>query len=455
MIINCSGCGKRYRIDSERIKSKAFTFKCKACYKVNRIEKVNPAENQQGFRRDENTSPIMPQHNAKPIESKPGNFSDNIKKDKLTKFPISRPKSRHRGLGITAKVTGIMLMISIIPLIILWTSSYQRINTQLHYDTETLMIETASGLARQINEWVDKNVRIIYTLSKMPAMISMDPKRQTPFLKIVQEAYPWMYLVFTVGPDGMNVARNDDKPLKDYKDRIYVQGALSGNQLTWQTIISRTNNKPAIVFSTPIRSQDRILGVMATGVNLYQISGQISSWRKGQSGYAFLLDETYKVVAHQNEDYVQKQEIFENNPLIRAYNRGERGLIHFNNAEGIPSVGVVTQTDQGWLLAIQQKESEAFAILKKERQFAYTLLAITVFLVGLIAWISGRGITIPIKKITQAADRISVGEFDVALDTNKKDEIGELATSVIRMKECIRLSLNRLQNRRISRPQQR
>jgi methyl-accepting chemotaxis protein len=192
------------------------------------------------------------------------------------------------------------------------------------------------------------------------------------------------------------------------------------------------------------------VGVMAVGVNLYQISGQISSWRKGLSGNAFLLDETYKVVAHQVDDYVQKQEIFEDDPLVREYNRGARGLIHFNDVEGIPHVGVVTQTDQGWLLAIQQKESEAFAILTKEKQFAYILLTLTTIFVGIIAWFSGRTITIPIKKITQAADRISVGEFDVALDTKKNDEIGELVTSVIRMKECIRLSLNRLQNRRVS-----
>jgi methyl-accepting chemotaxis protein len=424
---------------------------------LNQIENANFSDKKPNDRSVEIFSPAIIPSVPQPLLSKEPTLSMDTsskvftdRRDNIAKVPLVRPKVKKRIFGITAKVTSIMLMISIIPLFILWTSSYQRLNTQLHNDTETLMIETARGLAKQINEWVDKNVRIIYTLSNMPDIISMDPTRQIPILKLVQNAYPWMYLVFTIGPDGMNVARNDDKPLKDYSDRIYVQGALSGNNLSWQTIISRTNSKPAIVFSTPIYSENKIVGVMAVGVNLYQISGQISSWRKGLSGNAFLLDETYKVVAHQVDDYVQKQEIFEDDPLVREYNRGARGLIHFNDVEGIPHVGVVTQTDQGWLLAIQQKESEAFAILTKEKQFAYILLTLTTIFVGIIAWFSGRTITIPIKKITQAADRISVGEFDVALDTKKNDEIGELVTSVIRMKECIRLSLNRLQNRRVS-----
>jgi methyl-accepting chemotaxis protein len=451
MIVECSGCGKRYWIDPSKIKERAFNYKCKVCDKLNHVESQNISENQQSVGNGDAFSPPAIQTSPVSVDTTEMALTRK-KKDNLIRIPSSRSKESVRFLGITGKVTAIMLMISIIPLIVLWTSSYQRLNTQLHQDTETLMLETASGLSKQINEWVDKNVRIVYMLSSMPDIISMDPARQTPLLRLTQAAYPWMYLVFTMGPDGMNIARNDNDPLKDYKDRIYVQGALSGKQLTWETIVSRTNKKPAIVFSTPIRSGDRILGVMAAGVNLFEISSQISAWRKGQSGYAFLIDDTYKVVAHQVDDFVQKQEIFENHPLIQKHKKGARGLIRFNNAAGIPSVGVVTQTEQGWLLAIQQEEREAFAILTKEKLFAFILLTITIFLVGTISWFSGRAITIPIKKVTLAADRISVGEFDVALDTNKRDEIGDLARSVIRMKECIRISLDRLQKRRSSRP---
>jgi methyl-accepting chemotaxis protein len=344
-----------------------------------------------------------------------------------------------------------MLLISIIPLLLLWISSYKRFGTQVYNETEALLLVSASGLSEQINEWVDKNIRIMYALSKMPDIISMDPARQTPLLKLVQESYPWMYLVFTIGPDGMNVARNDGKPLKDYHDRIYVQGALKGNQLTWQTIVSRTNYKPAIVFSTPIRRKDKIVGVMAVAVNLDKVSQQIGSWRKGQSGFAFLLDENYKVVAHQIEEYVQEQEILDHNPLIEKHEKGNQGLIQFTSSEGIPSVGVVIKTSQGWFLAIQQEKSEAYKILEKTQQYAIILLSVTTLVVTLIAWFSGQAITKPIQKIIMAADRISVGDFNISLNTKMKNEIGDLASSIIRMKECIRLSLKRLEKRRISR----
>jgi methyl-accepting chemotaxis protein len=482
MIIDCSSCGKQYRIDASRLKGNVIKFTCKICH--NKNEMVRVSENvlkhrstihqyKDQFSQKEKSNLIKPDTmtESKGFFPKTGYGDSKLESESTrpanTPLTFPSPEKNHstetqrtstrktrktHRFGLTPRVTIIMLLISITPLLILWLLNYQRMVSQIHGDTEALMLEAAEGLAEEMNEWVDVNVRIIYALSKMPAIISMDPAYQKPFLKIVKESYPWMYLVFTVGPDGMNIARSDDKQLVDYHDRSYVQGALKGSQLSWQHLIGRTSRKPTIVFSTPIRREGEIVGVMAVGITMDSMPKRIGSWRKGQTGYGVLLDENFKAISHKNEDYVIEEKIFDQDPLIIAYQEDRsQGLIQFRNSEGRPSVGVVKKTKLGWFLTVQQQSNEAFEILTQSKQYAILSVTATILIVVLIAWFSGKAITKPIKDITMAADRISMGDFDVTLNTNIKNEIGDLATSVIRMKECIRLSLKRLQKRRTTR----
>ena len=74
------------------------------------------------------------------------------------------------------------------------------------------------------------------------------------------------------------------------------------------------------------------------------------------------------------------------------------------------------------LFSASSRENENVAWV---RSFAYRLLAITVVFILIIAWFSGRALSRPIIKLTDAAERISVGELDMEIRTRRKDEIGD------------------------------
>jgi HAMP domain-containing protein len=80
--------------------------------------------------------------------------------------------------------------------------------------------------------------------------------------------------------------------------------------------------------------------------------------------------------------------------------------------------------------------------------YAYLLLGVTAVFVFIIAWFSGRALSRPIIKLTHVADRISMGELDIEINTKRKDEIGNLAEAIARMQDSIRLSIERLRQRR-------
>jgi len=79
--------------------------------------------------------------------------------------------------------------------------------------------------------------------------------------------------------------------------------------------------------------------------------------------------------------------------------------------------------------------------------FAYLLLVIIIVFVSIVAWFSGRALSKPIIMLTDAANRISIGELDMEIRTKRKDEIGDLSEAIARMQDSIRISIERLRRR--------
>jgi len=50
-------------------------------------------------------------------------------------------------------------------------------------------------------------------------------------------------------------------------------------------------------------------------------------------------------------------------------------------------------------------------------------------------------------RLTDAAERMSLGDLDVSIDIRSKDEIGHLARAFTRMQTSLRLAIGRLRNR--------
>jgi len=97
---------------------------------------------------------------------------------------------------------------------------------------------------------------------------------------------------------------------------------------------------------------------------------------------------------------------------------------------------------------VSEMEEKARAISKRTRNTVFGILGGTLILIGFIVAYYGQRLTSKIKALTRVAERISVGEMDEEIQIDSKDEIGDLAESISRMQESIRLSIERLRRRR-------
>jgi methyl-accepting chemotaxis protein len=346
------------------------------------------------------------------------------------------------------KVIVLMLLVSLLPGGLYFALSFKQTNERLISETNSTGTLVSGLLATEVDEWIDKNVRALNTIAKIPAFTSMNNVEQEMVLRSLQGEYPWMYLAFTTDIRGMNVARSDGKSLKDYSNRQYVKDIVEGKTLAWQNLIGKTSKKPALVIAVPIVNGESIVGVLAAAMTRDVLSKLVTTYVPGNTGSSFLVDEKGKTVAHRNNSYVLSSQDMSNHPLIMASGQGQSTRVAFLDANNRETIGFAKKTKLGWTLAIQQEKSEAFAPLKKAQYSALTLFAGTILVIIIISFFASKAIVSPVRELTDAANRISVGELDVEITNTSKDEIGALADAVRRMQDSIRLSIQRLQRKR-------
>jgi methyl-accepting chemotaxis protein len=442
MIVICDKCGLKYKVDPTKIKGDQARLTCRGCSHVITVNKQDFLDDQSVF---ESAGPTT--SNAAEDRSTRSLY-DPAAEEKMDTAAAAPQEQKRSGMGLTTKVILLMLLVSLLPGAIYFTISFQQTNQRIKDDTNRTGLKMTEILTDEVNEWADKNIRVLTTLAQLPAMESMDRASQEIVLRAVQKEYPWMYLVHTIDLNGMNVARSDNEELMDYASRQYVQDVKNGKALALENVIGKTSNKPALVLAVPIQNNGKVVGVLASAMTLDAISKIVVNWGQGQTGQVFIVDQNGKVIAHPNEKFVLEQKDFSKHPLIEAAQKKVMTMVEFKDLNKNDSIGFARKTLLNWTLAVQQDKREAFSALKKAQTFAFLLLAGTIITIVIIAYIASRAIVTPIRKLTEAANRISVGELSVEIVRTSQDEIGDLADAITRMQDSIRLSILRLRRKK-------
>ena len=444
MIIICEECGRQYRIDPDKIKGESARFKCKTCSHLIVAQKPDPKTTEPELIEPGPNDTVSPSVTSERV---PKQEVEDQATPPIKEETKSAPQIKFR-FGLTAKLFTVMLIVSLLPLILFWSISFKQVKGSIQNASKRQINQISIDIAKHIDEWFDQNVRALKTLANLDGILSMNSIKQEPFLKAIQEEYPWMYVIYSLDTSGMNVARSDGKSLQDYSDSQSFKNIIAGKTIAWETRLDKTSKKASLILAIPIKSDDKIVGVIAGAINIVDLSRRMTTWNNSDVGFAFLVDEKGIALAHPDETFVRQQKSFNHHPLIKAFHNGQRGVVSFTTKEGKSVLGCVRKTANGWILAIQQEGKEASYVIEQVLTFAYLLLGITVVFVFIIAWFLGRTLSRPILKLTGAADRISTGDLEVKIDTKRKDEIGDLAEAITRMQDSIRLSIERLRRKR-------
>jgi len=102
---------------------------------------------------------------------------------------------------------------------------------------------------------------------------------------------------------------------------------------------------------------------------------------------------------------------------------------------------------QGQLIYLPEARKEVLEIEASTRQLMFAAAILAAVLGAVLAFVITRSITIPLANLVQMSDRISTGELDTPVPIAAKDEIGELAESMERMRISIKALIERMRTR--------
>lgn len=360
-------------------------------------------------------------------------------------------ENKTRGLRwrIFHKILLAMLVVALAPLGAVWYVTYRYSMEDLSGVIQERLVAASDKLAARVEDWVGMHVKALYQNAALEDIQSMKRERQDPVLKTILNEYKWSYLVFTTNQEGMNVGRSDDGKLLDYRDRKYVKDVAGGAPMATQVLIGRTTGKPALIIAAPIlssgqASEKKLQGVIAMAMHLTDLTDQIANLRIGKTGFAFLLDEGGFVIAHPDEEMTKSRKDLSGHPAFAA--RPKQGKKTLSFSEGNKEIlAVVQKTSHGWTLVTQQDRQEAYAPVTEANQRALIMLAITVLLVIVIAYLFSQRLAGPIRGLTAVAEQMSLGKFGEDIPgRDRKDEIGDLAQAIERLGKSVRLAIARL-----------
>lgn len=122
------------------------------------------------------------------------------------------------------------------------------------------------------------------------------------------------------------------------------------------------------------------------------------------------------------------------------------GVNEYIGRNGVPVLGFINHLEvAGVPMAVvaEIEQREAFASARWLRNIVFSLLSATVTLVVYIAFVISRDIVSPIRKLSEGAKRVAMGQLNLEIEVKFRNEIGELAESFNDMLHNLRRTTER------------
>ena len=257
---------------------------------------------------------------------------------------------------------------------------------------------------------------------------------------------------------------NSYDPTYDPRERGWYKAASERpGETVWLDTYLDSYGNTCITATRAFCDEDgELIGVVASDVKLQALLDEITTAKIGESGYAFVIDETGTLIAHPQyfEDgfdtdlaaHVDKDSQSDDLDMLMDNTAGLAGLA----LDGVDSYLAWHDLDQtGWRLCISVDKAEVVrpAVETKQTIDAMTdqaqettqktlssimkvfiiFFAAVGIVVIIISFAVSGSITRPIQKLARNVERIGKGELDKKVDVESADEIGGLAAAFNKM----------------------
>lgn len=304
------------------------------------------------------------------------------------------------------------------------------------------------ALSANVDLWVDNNVKTLQNLVRQSEIVMMEADAQTPILEAVDALDEDIYLVSTTNLDGVNVARSDGAPPKDYSDRLWFTAVKDGAPLAFQTLVGRTSGEPALVMSMPVHDERGVLvGVGMFATDLDALADEIAASRIGETGIVYVVDAENHIIAHPDPVYAAELKDASQFPAVAEMREQSRGTEIVVDEAGERWYVAFAELDNGWGVVVEQKWDELRRPLFRLGTASFFSLLFGGLMLITLTYFTMRQAFMPINSLTETATAIAGGDLTREAPVESEDELGTLARTFNRMTAQLRELINSLEQR--------
>jgi two-component system, sensor histidine kinase YesM len=266
-------------------------------------------------------------------------------------------------------------------------------------------------------------------------------------------------LIMLLGYKGGYISNRGNKEIKeyiDYKKQEWYQNAFQGKG---NTVISPSHVQNlfykefrwVVSLSSEIYTPDKTpLGILLVDLNFNIIEDLCKNIHQGKSGYIFIVDESGRIIYHPEQQLIYNNLKME---MIDKVITTSDGSFVINDG-GIKKIYTIKSLqDPRWKIVGVTYLNEL--IENKDRiQLYYVILGvISVFIIVIISIFISRKISKPIKDLRSSIKEVENGNFDININVQSTNEIGELEKDfkimIFKIKDLMKQILKEQDQKRI------
>ena len=216
------------------------------------------------------------------------------------------------------------------------------------------------------------------------------------------------------------------------------------SHLVWFTVPKQTGNPiwlppyktdnlddmKVISYNVPIYWRGQFVGVIGIEMDYFTMAEQVKSIRLYNSGYAFLTDSSGRLIYHPRIDIASLSA--ESLPELPENLLSESTFTSYT-FEGKLKHAAWLRLSNGLRLYVSVPVEETEGDWQQLISYVVMASCAVLLLSVLLSWFFMRRITKPLQQLTEAALQADLGNYDVDLDYNGKDEVGTLTKTFRRM----------------------
>lgn len=212
----------------------------------------------------------------------------------------------------------------------------------------------------------------------------------------------------------------------------YKEIINNGKQYLSDAYLGSDGKTAMLTLVTPVKGYDaNTKGAIVSILNFNKLTENIVV-RSSDANLAYsIFNKDGIIIAHENKDYVLKLDLSKENAslekLIGEMKSNKKGY-GFYNLNGIDKLlAYYHQPEHDWYVTAIYTVDEYSLPSRQMSQFTMILVAISIVITGIAAFVFSKYISNPMKKLAIAANSISAGDLTTTFDKVRlRDEIGRL-----------------------------